>query len=65
MNKKYKPAGKYAIKTFNKKYKDHDRKKNKTIEYYRKFHKLQEDLTVPDVPKSLAWAGEALCLGTR
>jgi len=31
----------------------------------RKFHKLQEDLTVPDVPKSLAWAGEALCLGTR
>ena len=25
MNKKYKPAGKYAIKTFNKKYKDHDR----------------------------------------
>ena len=27
MNKKYKPAGKYAIKTFNKKYKDHDRKK--------------------------------------
>ena len=31
----------------------------------RKFHKLQEDLTVPDVPRSLAWAGEALCLGTR
>ena len=31
----------------------------------RKFHKLQDDLTVPDVPRSLAWAGEALCLGTR
>jgi len=31
----------------------------------RKFHKLQEDLTVGDVPRSLAWAGDSLCLGTR
>ena len=31
----------------------------------RKFHKLQDDITVPDVPRSLAWAGDALCFGTR
>jgi len=31
----------------------------------RKFLELQADLTMGDIPKSVAWGGETLCLGTR
>lgn len=31
----------------------------------RKFHDLQEDVSLQDIPRSLAWTGQAICLGAR
>jgi len=31
----------------------------------RKFHDLQEDLSLSDTPKSLAWGDDSLCMGTK
>ena len=41
----------------------------KRLQFYywknRKFWELQEDFSLNDVPRSLAWGTESLCLGTR
>jgi len=31
----------------------------------RKFHELREDISVPDIPKSIAWCKESVCVGFR
>jgi len=42
--------------------------KKKMQFYYwknRKFWELQQDVSLTDIPKSVAWGGETLCFGTR